>query len=120
MNEAEWSLFSRDNKVIKNIPHTKEALKQNALRSIIQSLKWQQSLCKDFDGRDACQWGWEKEESKTIPLQTDLPQALNICRERVECGCKKGCTRQCKCLTSELKCKELCRCFGQYANGKSC
>ena len=68
VNEAEWSLFSRDNKVIKNIPHTKEALKQNALRSIIQSLKWQQSLCKDFDGRDACQWGWEKEESKTIPL----------------------------------------------------
>lgn len=57
-NKAERSLFSRDSKVIKNIPHRKGALKQNALTSVIQSSKWQQSLCQDFDGRDACQWGW--------------------------------------------------------------
>ena len=77
-------------------------------------------MCKDFDGQDACQWGWQKVENKMIPLWTDLSQALNICTELVKCGCRKECTGQCKCLISNLKCTELCQCFGQCANGKPC
>ena len=55
MNEARHILFFRDNKVIKNIPPTKEALRHHVLRSVLQSSKWQESLCKDFDCQDACQ-----------------------------------------------------------------
>ena len=54
LNEARRILFFRDNKVIENIPPTKGALRQHVLRSVLQSLKSRQSLCKDFDGRDAC------------------------------------------------------------------
>ena len=46
-----------------------------------------------------------------IPLWTDLPQASNVYRELVKCGCKKGCTGRCRFLTSDLKCTELCQCF---------
>ena len=55
VNKARQILFSRDNKVVENIPPTKGVLRQHVLRSVLQSSKWQQSLCKDFDGRDAGQ-----------------------------------------------------------------
>ena len=120
VNEARWILFSRDNKVLKDIPPTKGALKHHALKSVLQSSKWQQSLCKDFDGRGACQCSGQKVENQITPLWIDLLHASIICRELVKCGCKKGCIGQCKCLTSDLKCKELCQYFGQCKNGKSC
>ena len=106
VNEARWILLSRDNKVIENIPLTKEALIQLAPRSILQSSKWLHSF--------------SKLENEMIPLWTDLPQTSNVCREHIKCGCKKGCTGRCKCLTSDLKCSELCQCFGKCTNGKSC
>ena len=55
VNVARRILFPRDNKVIEKIPPTKGALRQHVLKSVLQSSKWQQSLCEDFDGRDACQ-----------------------------------------------------------------
>ena len=55
-------------------------------------------------------------ENEKIPLWTDLLQASNVCIELVKCGCKKG---RCKCSTSDLKCTELCQCFGRCTNGKS-
>ena len=58
MNKTRRILFSRDNKVIENIPPTKGALRQHVLWSVLQSSKWRQSLWKEFNGRDACQWGW--------------------------------------------------------------
>ena len=58
-------------------------------------------------------------ENEKIPLWTDLLQASNVCIELVKCGCKKGCTGRCKCSTSDLKCTELCQCFGRCTNGKS-
>ena len=47
--------------------------------------------------------GLAKVENEIIPLSTDLSQALNVCRELIKLGCKKGCTGRCKCLTSDLK-----------------
>ena len=67
-NEARRIMISRDNKVIENIPPTKGALRQNALRSLLHYSKWRQALCKDFDGGDACQWDLQKVESEMIPL----------------------------------------------------
>ena len=103
VKEARRIMIFRDNKVIENIPPTKRELRQHALRSLLQYLKWRQTLCKDFDGGDACQWDWQKVESEMILLWTDLPQASNVYRELVKCGCKKVCRRRCKCLTSDAQ-----------------
>ena len=54
--------------MIENIPPTKEALRQHVLRSVSQPSKWQQSMSKDVDGWDACQWGWQKVENEMILL----------------------------------------------------
>ena len=119
VNEARQILFSRDNNVIENIPPTKGVLRQHVLRSVLQSRKWRQSFCKDFDGRDACQWGWQKVVNEMIPLWTDLPQASNEFRELVKCWCKKVCTGRCKCLTSDRNAQNCINVFGQCKNGKS-
>ena len=60
IKKARWNLFSRDNKVIENIPPTKGALRQHVLKSVLQSSIWRQSLRKDLNGRSTCQWGWQK------------------------------------------------------------
>ena len=87
----EWFCFPGGNKVIEYIPSTKRAPRQHFLRSVLQSTKWQQTLFKDFDGGDACQWGWQMVENEMISLWTDLSQALKVCRELITCGCKKEC-----------------------------
>ena len=68
-----------------------------------RSSEWQKSLCKDSDGRDACQWGWQKVKNEMIPLY----------RELVKYRYKKGSTGRCKCLKSDLECTELYQSFGQ-------
>ena len=77
----EWFCFPGGNKVIEYIPSTKRAPRQHFLRSVLQSTKWQQTLFKDFDGGDACQWGWQMIENEMISLWTDLSHALKVCRE---------------------------------------
>ena len=84
--------------------------KTPVLRSILQSSKWQQSLCKDLDGQNACQLGCQRLKNEMIPL----------CRELLKYGCKKGFTRGGKHLKSDLKCTELCQWFGHSSNGKPC
>ena len=69
-NETRRILLSRENKMIDNIPPIKGALRQHVLRTVLQSSKWQQSLCRDFDGWDACQWDLQKVDNE----MTDLPQ----------------------------------------------
>ena len=96
VNKARRILFSRDNKVIENIPPTRGALRQHALRSVLQSSKWRKSLRKDFDVRNACQWGWQKVENEMTRLWTNLPRASNVWRELVKCECKKGCAELAK------------------------
>ena len=84
--------------------------KTPVLKSMLQSSKWQQSLCKDLDGQNACQLGCQRLKNEMIPL----------CRELLKYGCKKGFTRGGKHLKSDLKCTELCQWFGHSSNGKPC
>ena len=60
------------------------------------------NLCVKTDCGDACYWGWHKVEHEVILLWTDLSQASSVCRKRIKCGRKKGCTGRYKCLTSDL------------------
>ena len=74
VNEERQILFLRDKKVIENNPPTKSVLRKHVLRSVLQSSKWRRLLCKDFDGRNSCQWGWQKVENEMMPLWTTLPE----------------------------------------------
>ena len=56
--------------------------------------------------------GWLTSDSGWKPFWTELTEASTACYERVHCGCKKGCRRQCKCRSSNLQCTELCKCSG--------
>ena len=60
--------------MIENNPPTKSVLRKHVLRSVLQSSKWRRLLCKDFDGRNSCQWGWQKVENEMMPLWTTLPE----------------------------------------------
>ena len=51
------------------------------------------------------------------PVWTVLPQAQDICKELIHCGCKKGCTRQCKCHKANLARTALCNCGGHCQEG---
>ena len=101
-NKASWILFSKDNKVLDNFPLTKKPLRQHVPRTTLQCSKWRQFSCKDFDDRDACQWGWQK--VKTNWYRYGLTCHSLSSRELVKFGCKKGCTEWYIFLTSELKC----------------
>ena len=63
--------------------------------------------------------GLAKNKKRNDTVMDWLAVALSVCGELVKRGCKKGCTWRCKCLTSDLKCTDLCHCFGQCANSKS-
>ena len=76
MNQARRILFSRDNKVIENIPPTKEALRQHALRSVLQSSKWWQYLRKDNDVAGVLQGDTFAPYIFTIKIAYDMRQAI--------------------------------------------
>ena len=45
---------------------------------------------------------------KTItPRWMTIAEASDSCRERIKCGCKTNCTRQCKCKEYQLRSTEL-------------
>ena len=84
-DEFELQYLSCGKIIFKNLKHDREhptyqrSTKATCpLRSVLQSSKWPQSFCKDFNGRDACQWVWQNVENEMIPLWTDLPQTSNL------------------------------------------
>ena len=58
--------------------------------------------------------GCKTEGSEWKPVLTVLSQAQESCYELIHCGCKKGCTGQCKCLKASPKCRALCNCGGHW------
>eukprot|EP00794_Sanderia_malayensis_P011452 gene11452-12649_t len=57
-------------------------------------------------------WGWARSEEVFEPFWTNLPEAIESCRELLKCGCKKGCRGHCKCVKAALRCTALCQCGG--------
>ena len=113
VNEARELLFSQGKRSIENLPPTKNALVQHALRSAYQAgIIWGQSLNPLPDLPSPSLFGWEKEteESGWNPTWTDLPEASKVCRELIKCSCKKKCGGRCKCTKLQLKCSKLCSC----------
>ena len=112
VNEARKYLFTQKSRSLENLPPTLAALEQHIKRVCYQSNCWNQALNPNPDLPSPADWGWKEEQTGWQPVWTTLPEASRSCSELVCCGCKKGCTRRCKCFKAALQCTALCFCSG--------
>ena len=109
VNEARQELFSKKSRTIENIPPTQAALLRHTKCAVYQARHvWGSALIAKPQIPSPQELCWKREESEWKPVLTVLPQAQESCYELIHCGCKKGCTGQCKCCKANLKCAALC------------
>ena len=117
VNECRKVLFATKGRSLEGIPPTHDALFLHTKRIIYQASCWRQSLIKQQNLPDPSLWGWQKEDNGEFSVKwISIPQAADVCRELIFCGCKKekGCKRRWKCKKSSLKCTALCKSGGDY------
>jgi len=102
VNDSRKYFFMFKSRSLENLLPTQEALRQHVKCATYQTACWKKApiLVQDLPDPANC---WE-------PLWTTSPKA---CHELIHCGCKKGYTRQCKCMKTALKCTALCFCQGE-------
>ena len=113
VNDVRKVLFTQNSRSLENIPPTEAALRQHIKRASYQANCWNKALTPNPELPSPADWGWRKDTSGWQPLWTTLPEASESCYELIRCGCKKGCTRKCKCVKAALKCTALCSCCGE-------
>ena len=108
------NLFARKGRSMESIPPTRDALIQHTKRACFQAVfVWNQCLKVSPPIPHASNWGWELSNGQWNPMWMTLPQASKACSELLKCGCKKGCTKNCKCVKALMKCTSLCNCGGE-------
>ncbi len=114
VNDSRKHLFIQKARSLENFPPTQEALNQHTRRAIYQAYCWNRALLAQQELPNPADWGWKKENSTGWePRWTTLSEASQACYELIHCGCKKGCTRWCKCVKASLKRTALCHCGGE-------
>ena len=113
VNAARQALFSQG-RSIEAVPPTQAALEQHSRRAAYQAGHvWGRTPDTMQDLSSPADWGWQLSSSdKWIPTWTVLPEASNICKELIKCGCKRACRGLCKCTKEDLPCTALCQCAG--------
>ena len=112
VNKARQELSSKGNRT-ENIPPTQAALLQHTRRAVYQAGHiWGNAPVPKPTLPSPSDWGWQKIENEWKAVWTLLPQAQQICYKLIHCGCKKGCTRICKCVRASPVCTALCNCGG--------
>lgn len=113
VNSARMKLFAKG-RPLERIPPTHAALVQHTKRAVLQGgYCWGRTLNTTQDLPDPAQWGWRlSEDGQWSPFWSELPEAADICKELIHCGCKKACKLPCKCCRAGLPCTELCVCSG--------
>ncbi len=112
VNDSRKHLFIQKARSLENLPPTQEALKQHTRRAIYQAYCWNRALLAQQELPNPADWGWKKENSTGWePWWTTLSEASQACYELILCGCKKGCTRRCKCVKASLKCTVCGECY---------
>ena len=97
VNEARQEHFSKKSRAIKNILSTQASHLQHMKCTAYQAehVRGSALIAKpQIPSRQ--EWGWRREESEWKLVWTVLPQGQESCYELIHCGCKKGCTGQCK------------------------
>ncbi len=118
IDQARQYLFTKKGRAMDALPPTKAVLMQHTRRAVYQGGHcWGKMLQAIADMPSPGDWGWTDSDNWK-PLWTTLPEASTTSRELLCCGCKKGCTRRCKCKKAALKCTALCQCDGQCLNNE--
>ncbi len=114
VNEARKQLFSQKGRAMDGLPPTQAALVEHTKRAAYQAGHvWAQMFVTVPNIPSPGEWGWLQTTDGGWEVKwTSLPEASQVCRELVKCGCKKGCRRQCKCVKAALQCTALCLCGG--------
>lgn len=121
VNEARKILFTESYRGLEDIPPTKNALFQKAKRTmLISSFVWKRCLENNLNMPSPSDWGWEWHSRLKIwvPYWTDLPDASKGCTLLMNCGCVKGCIRNCKCCKMGIRCGSTCKCKGSCMNNE--
>lgn len=117
VNTCRKQLFARKNRLMETIPPTCDALMQHVKRACYQSsFIWNKSLLANPAIPSPGDWGWQLVKDKWSPVWMTIPQASTVCTELLKCGCKKGCSGNCKCAKAFMKCTALCYCEGECGN----
>lgn len=113
VNTARKKLFAKG-RPLDRLPPTQAALVQHSKRATLQGGHcWGRTLFVTQHLPDPSDWGWKHDrDGQWIPFWTDLPEAANVCKELIKCGCLKFCRPPCKCCCANLPCTELCACGG--------
>ncbi len=61
---------------------------------------------------DPTEWGWQLVDDVLKLVWLTIPEAAKHCYELLHRGCKKGCSKRCKCVKAQLPCTPLCMCDG--------
>ena len=104
--QLERKQLGRFGAVFGNIPQTLHALEQHVKRADYQTGHiWGQSLIGDPEVPSPDSWGWKRmtDDSSWISCWTTLPEEAKSCQELLTCGCKKACTKRCKCVKANLE-----------------
>ena len=99
---------------LERISPTQAALEQHTKRAVLQGGHcWGRTLRTLQDLPSPSNWGWRgSPDGQWTPVWSELPEAADICKELVRCGCKKTCRNPCSCCRASLPCAELCACAG--------
>jgi hypothetical protein len=119
VNSLRKHLFTKRGRTMEGLPPTEAALFQHTKRAAFQSgYCWHRSLQPQQNLPSPSEWGWVKNDTDGDwkPLWTTIPVVADCCPELLKCGCKKGCTKRCKCSKAKAKCTALCNCDGQCNN----
>ena len=99
IDQARKQLFCQKARAIDCLPPTRAALIQHTKRATYQAGHcWSQMLTAIPVLPSPQHWGWERTDNGWAISWTDLPEATQICRELLRCGCNKGCGARCKCV----------------------
>ena len=114
VNEVWVDLFTQKGRDIYHIPPTQGSRLQHVKRAVYQAgYCWSQSLNPIMELPLSDEWGWKSSSSGTWKvLWSELPEASQVCRKLICCGCTKVCRTNCKCKKAALSCTALCKCAG--------
>ena len=113
VNTARKHLFTQKSRSIDALPPTRAALLEHSKRAAFMAGHcWAQVATPCPQLPSPADWGWSKNDGGWHVYWTALPEATQVCRELLRCGCKQGCRGRCKCVRAALQCTALCHCEG--------
>ena len=114
VNEARKELFTCKGRAIDALSPTQVALIQHIKRVVYQAGHcWSQAMIASPVLPSPNTWGWCRNVGEGWEVYwTALPEASQVCRELICCGCKEGCRGRRKCQLAALQCTTLCFCGG--------